>query len=131
MLASGQSSKKVSGLKPMELACDRLTHIFNELSKDLGAPPDIGRAASWIIEQRHPEMTGDERAILAEFSVAQAERIKRASRAVYESLRLLEREISSAVEVLRLPPRGVTASTNSCYLAEIAQHRVPKPVRVG
>lgn len=57
---------------------DRLAYILSELSKDLDASPDVGRAARWIVEQRHPDMTEGERAALAEFADVAAARIKRA-----------------------------------------------------
>ena len=59
-----------AGLSRMEPVCDRLFYVFNELSKEAGAPPDVGRAACWIVEQRYPDLGDAERAMLAKFAVA-------------------------------------------------------------
>jgi hypothetical protein len=67
------------GLNRMNSLSDRLAYIVSELSKEPGASPDIGRAARWIVEQRHPHISEAERVALAEFAAAEAARIERAS----------------------------------------------------
>jgi hypothetical protein len=62
----------------MEPVSDRLAYIYSELSKDLAASADLGRAACWIVEQRYPDLTEAERTVLAEFADAAATRIRRA-----------------------------------------------------
>ena len=61
-----------AGLSRMEPVCDRLFYIFRELSKQAGAPPDVGRAACWIVEQRYPHLTEAERAMLAKLASPRA-----------------------------------------------------------
>ena len=62
----------------MEPVCDRLFYVFSELSKEAGVPPDVGRAACWIVEQRYPHLTSAERAELAKLAVTATGRTKRA-----------------------------------------------------
>ena len=64
--------RTAAGLNRMSSLSDRLAYIVSELSKEPGASLDIERAACWIVEQRHPYMTEAERAVLAEFAVAEA-----------------------------------------------------------